>query len=627
MNKYLFFITFFLFFNRIEIFAQQENFTQKRVINTQPLSHPFAMVMGPEDSLWVTERPGLVQRVNTVNGNKTLLLDIRNLVMFTVSSDRLTIAQDGMFGIALHPELNKNTGNDFVYIAYCYNAGSGNRKTKIVRYNYNRSIPNLSGATVLLSGIPASNDHNSGRLIIGNIGTSELPDYKLFYTVGDGGANQFSNACKQIQSQNTPTIAEMNTSDYHTYAGKSLCINLDGSIPSDNPVFNGVRSHIYSIGHRNAQGLAFEKDPAGALIPKGKLYNSEQGPAVSDEVNIIKSGKNYGWPRVAGMQDDIWYKYYDWSASGKCSTYSGECSSNQINFGLLESSFSDINYLNPIFDMYPIPPVQATCTNYLTNPTVAPSSIAYYHFTNKIPGWYRSLLVPTLKRSALLRLQLDDSGTTVIGDTIQYFRDETALNRYRDIVIGNDGITLYLLTDSTGSTSGPTSGVNGGVTDRGRILAFKYIGEIFSCPNQLVSIVAPTSGGNTYQWQVDNGGGYIDLVNNDLYSGVINNTLVIANAPTTMYGYKYRCRITKNTIVTYTKASALRFSSIWTGAIDHAWENPGNWDCGIVPDNKTDVVVNAGTITVNSIVTINSLRINPKVSLTINSGKEFNVLH
>ena len=79
-----------------------------------------------------------------------------------------------------------------------------------------------------------------------------------------------------------------------------------------------IRDSIYSYGHRNPQGLAFEKDDAGTLIPNGRLYQSEQGPATNDEVNIITSGMNYGWPRVAGKKDNGWYKYYKWEGTGAC---------------------------------------------------------------------------------------------------------------------------------------------------------------------------------------------------------------------------------------------------------------------------------------------------------------------
>ncbi|MFZ4058346.1 MAG: PQQ-dependent sugar dehydrogenase, partial [Ferruginibacter sp.] len=323
-------------------------------------------------------------------------------------------------------------------------------------------------------------------------GTLTVPDYKLMYSAGDRGANQFSNACDSLESQYIISAAELAAGNLRCYSGKILRLNVDGSIPSDNPIINGVKSHIWSYGHRNPQGLSFQKSSNNVLVPKGKLYSSEQGPATNDEINIIDSANNYGWPRVAGKKDNNWYKYYKWagSVSPTCGSYSSECSATQTNNGQPESGFSHSRYMNPIFDLYPgTPPlvsgVPNTC-NWLTYPTVAPSSVVYYPYTNKIPGWGNCLLITTLKTSSIFRLKLNAAGTSslsVSDSVIQYFRDNAALNRYRDIVIGNDGITLYVITDSVGGTSGPSAGTNSGVTDRGSILEYKYTGALLAIGN------------------------------------------------------------------------------------------------------------------------------------------------
>ena len=138
--------------------APGEVFSTKIVINSSPFRHPFAMVMGPNDSLWVTEKRGYVIRVNSQNGNKTQLLDIHTLVKFTTSGSgsSMGISQDGMFGIALHPDLGKGKGTDYVYVAYCYDS-SENRRTKIVQYTYAKSattgLDTLKNAKALLTGI------------------------------------------------------------------------------------------------------------------------------------------------------------------------------------------------------------------------------------------------------------------------------------------------------------------------------------------------------------------------------------------------------------------------------------------------------------------------------------------
>jgi PQQ-dependent dehydrogenase (s-GDH family) len=421
-------------------------------------------------------------KVSTVDGGKHQLLDVRTQVRFTSSAG--SISQDGMLGIALHPELNMGTGNDKVFLAWCYDS-VGLRRVRIVRYDYNRNVPSLTNPEVIMRGLHGSNDHNAGKLMIGNYGTAMSPDYKLVYSCGDRGANQFSNACDSIESQYIPTLADVEAGNTRRYNGKILRMNLDGSIPSDNPLINGSRTHIFSFGHRNPQGLYFQRDNNNDIIPGGKLYSSEMGPASNDEVNIIESGKNYGWPRVAGVQDNNWYKYYKWAGTAGCSSYGGECSSNQVNLGSTESSFSSPVYTNPIFDLYPGTPPGGTSCNYLLYPTIAPSSIVHYPFSLRIPGWENSLLITTLKTGAMYRLKLNASGDaalSVADSVIQYFREPTALNRYRDIALGKDGITIFLLTDSIGGTSGPTAGMNGGITDRGSILEFKYTGALLSLP-------------------------------------------------------------------------------------------------------------------------------------------------
>lgn len=487
MEKLLLVFTMTWFSFLPQLYAQGESFEAKRVVNTNTaagrLRHPFAMQIGPDDSLWITERRGYVIKMNTQNGGKHQLLDIRSMVRFTTSGS--SIKQDGMLGIALHPELNMGTGNDFVYIAYCYDSSSL-RRVRIVQYSYNRNIPSLTAPTVLLRGLHGSDDHNGGKLAIGNFGTATVPEYLLLYTAGDRGANQFGNACDSIESLYVPTAAQVAAGDIRRYSGKVLRMNLDGSIPADNPVINGTRSHIYSFGHRNPQGLVFEKDDNYNLVPNGKLYSSEQGPATNDEINIIEAGMNYGWPRVAGKQDNNWYKYYKWAGTAGCSSYGSECSGTQAGSGVAESTFSSPQYRNPIFDLYPGTPAGGSNCNWLLNPTIAPSSIIHYPYASRIPGWQNCLLITTLKSSAMYRLKLTADGTgslSVADSVIPYYKDMSALNRYRDIALGPDGITIYLLTDSVGGTSGPSAGNDGGVTNRGAVLAYKYQGAVLNINN------------------------------------------------------------------------------------------------------------------------------------------------
>ncbi len=167
-------------------------------------------------------------------------------------------------------------------------------------------IPTTAGRETLtapvdvLDDMPAHDDHGAGRLAVG-------PDGKLYFSRGDQGSNFLANYCNPNRAQDVPTADEVNRRDWSTYQGKILRMNLDGSIPADNPQFAGVRSHIYAIGLRNTQGLVFG--------PGGLLYGSDHGPSTDDELNVIESGRNYGWPNVAGFKDDRAYVYGNWSAS------------------------------------------------------------------------------------------------------------------------------------------------------------------------------------------------------------------------------------------------------------------------------------------------------------------------
>jgi aldose sugar dehydrogenase len=469
-------------------FGQGETFSAKKVINQSAslpadrfrLQHPYELIYGPDDSLWITERSGRVLKVDPISGRMQVMLDHRSAVRFTRTVNGLGqttgVAQDGMLGMALHPDLNRGLGKDSVYVAYCYNA-SGNRRIRVSAFFYNRSTRALSGERTLLDNIPGSNDHNSGRVVIG-------PDLKLYYTVGDLGNNQFGNYCNAIRAQDVPTNAEVTANDRTKYSGKILRMNLDGSIPSDNPLFAGVRSHIFSIGHRNPQGLVFEKNSAGNAFIGSHLYSNEHGPAADDELNVIQGGKNYGWPNVSGYKDNYWYRYYNWSSAANCSsqTYTNECSVPSGVAPVSEFAFTDPNFVPPILTMstkdsssgYTLP------CNWLQNPTIAPASMEYYYFNNMIPGWSNSLLIPTLKKGTVYRVKLNAARNVVQGDTIPYF---VAENRYRDIAIARDGLTFYLITDSVGQTSGPTTGNPTILNDRGGILEYKYTGATLSVDN------------------------------------------------------------------------------------------------------------------------------------------------
>jgi glucose/arabinose dehydrogenase len=215
---------------------------------------------------------------------------------------------------------------------------------------------------ILLDNIRGSYNHDGCRLIIS-------PDMKLFITTGD--------ALVQPASQ-----------DIDDLSGKVLRINLDGSIPGDNP-FPG--NPVWSYGHRNAQGLF--------MAENGILYSSEHGPSTDDEFNIIEAGRNYGWPNVHGFCD-----------------LPGEMDFCQQN-----------NVYEPVVAW---------------TPTVAASDIIMYNHP-AIPEWQGSILMSTLKNKRIYELEMDASGTQVTGQN-QFFNDYWG--RLRDICVDPDG-AIYLATN------------------------------------------------------------------------------------------------------------------------------------------------------------------------------------
>ena len=210
---------------------------------------PWEILWGPDDFLWVTSRPGTVYRINPETGATTTVL--------TKSVTNNGSGEPGMLGMAMHPEWETTPK---VFIVYT-TGSTWNGTERLSVFDWNGS--SLVNEEVLLS-LPAAGIHNGSRLLV-------LPDNTLLMTtgdVGDGGAS----------SQN---LSSLN--------GKVLRLNLDGSIPSDNPT---PGSYVYSHGHRNPQGLA--------MGPGGIIYSSEHGQSNNDEVNIIEPGRNYGWPNVEG---------------------------------------------------------------------------------------------------------------------------------------------------------------------------------------------------------------------------------------------------------------------------------------------------------------------------------------
>jgi Glucose/sorbosone dehydrogenases len=316
------------------------------------LNYPWEIIWGPDNQIWMTERDGKISRIDPANGNTTF--------SFTIQ-DAESMNEGGLLGMALHPNFAQN---GFLYVVYNYR-NAGNYQEKLVRYTFSNNA--LTNPMVLLDGIEGNTNHDGSRLWI----TSEA-NPKIFMTTGD--------ALNQSLPQN---INSLN--------GKVLRLNVDGSIPADNPFPN---NRVWSYGHRNQQGL---------VMGNNILYASEHGPDIEDELNIIEKGRNYGWPDVKGP-----------------------CNGGETSFCTAN------NTKDPIWSS--------------GNNTIAVCGLDYYN-KDLIPQWKNSLLMMTLKNSSIMQMKLSDDGRSIV-QTQTFFKDQWG--RLRDLCISPDG-KVYICTSNGGN--------------------------------------------------------------------------------------------------------------------------------------------------------------------------------
>jgi aldose sugar dehydrogenase len=221
------------------------------------LEVPWALAFAPDGRIFLTERSGRIR----------IIQDGKLLPQPWLALDVAATGEAGFLGLALDPDFARNR---FVYVAYTTRAGAG-LENRLVRLREDPATGKGVLDRVLLSGIAGAIYHDGGRVKFG-------PDGKLYWTMGD--------ARKSAAAQD---VASLN--------GKIMRLNPDGSIPADNP-FPG--SPVYSYGHRNPQGLAWQPGT-------GRLYATEHGPTppptcCRDELNLIEPGRNYGWPTIISDQ-------------------------------------------------------------------------------------------------------------------------------------------------------------------------------------------------------------------------------------------------------------------------------------------------------------------------------------
>ncbi len=331
---------------------------------TDKIAHPWSVAFLPDGRKLVTSRDGALYLIGT-NGKKGAPL--KNVPAVDANG------QGGLFDVILAPDFDRTRT---IYLSYA-EADAKNKDlngTAIARATLGEN--GLSQVNVIFRQVPKFNSdaHFGGRMVI-------APDARgtpvLFATLGDR------------------YDLKEKAQDLSALYGKIIRINLDGSIPVDNPFIaaKGARPEIWSYGHRNPQGLMYD-------AATQKLWETEHGPRGGDELNLIEPGKNYGWPVITWGID-----------------YSGA----KIGIGTTKAG------------------MEQPVTKWV--PSIATSGLAQVT-SDKYPGWQGALLVGALAHQRVIKL--DMNGAQVTKQTP--FLGELG-ERIRDVRQGPDGY-IYVLTDS-----------------------------------------------------------------------------------------------------------------------------------------------------------------------------------
>lgn len=304
------------------------------------LDKPRAIAIS-NDRVFVTEKDGTIKVIQNNTLLESPLATLRGADVF----------DGGLLGITLHPNFSSN---HYMYVFLTYD--DGDLWNKILRIT--ESENKLQNAEIILDKIPGSSFTNGGFIKFG-------PDEKLY--VGTGTVSDASHLPQDLNS----------------LSGKILRLNDDGSIPDDNPFPN---SPIYSLGHRNPQGMTWDDD--------GNMFVAESGPEKNDEINLILSGKNYGWPEQ-------------------------QCSGNE--------DFEDAILC---FD-----------------PSIEPGGILFY--SGDLIDFESSFIMASMRAANLYQLDFEEglsSQKSILS----------GIGRVRDVVQGPDG-SLYVITSNTDGKGFPDS--------------------------------------------------------------------------------------------------------------------------------------------------------------------------
>ena len=316
------------------------------------LEVPWSLVFLPDGRALVSERPGRIR----------LIHDGKLLEKPYVSVDAARVGEAGLMGIAVHPEFPLEP---YIYAMYTYRKG-GNILNRVARFRDRGHTGSFD--RVIIDNIPGARFHDGGRIAFG-------PDGMLYVTTGE---NFNADLAQNLSS----------------LAGKILRITPAGNIPEDNPFKD---SPVYSYGHRNPQGIAWQHDT-------GRLFESEHGPSgefgrfAHDEINIITKAGNYGWPNVIG-------------------------------------SLGRQPYIDPII---------------VWKETTPPAGISFYK-GNLLGHLEGDLFVATLRSETLIRIKF--GADTRIQRIERWFAQDFKSGRYgrlRDVVSGPDGALYFTSSNRDG---------------------------------------------------------------------------------------------------------------------------------------------------------------------------------
>ncbi|WP_316795408.1 PQQ-dependent sugar dehydrogenase [Pedobacter agri] len=325
------------------------------------LTAPWGITALPDGRLLITQKAGTM-RIATTSG--TLSLPISGIPAVNSSG------QGGLLGLCIDPQF---ASNRMIYWVFSENV-TGGTQTSVAKGRFAQNEQSIENATVIYRAGPAYNGtlHYGGRILFDRTGN---------LIVSTGERSDLA----------TRPLAQSVTSGL----GKIIRINTNGQPAAGNPTFSaaGALPELYSIGHRNPQGLALHPT-------SGEIWQSEHGPRGGDEINRLQAGRNYGWPTI---------------------TYGIEYSGSAIGAPIQQQNGLE----QPA---------------YYWDPVISPSGMVFYT-GNRIAEWQNNLFIAALSGTHIVRLVVENN--RVIGEE----RLLTSENqRFRDITQGTDNM-LYAITD------------------------------------------------------------------------------------------------------------------------------------------------------------------------------------